>query len=443
MVIKYTNDKTTTIYKTHNGKSYDNILIYGDEVELIGSEKNGRIPIKFRNRKGWINKNELSSNSCLEIYFIDVGQGDSTFIVTPKRKKILIDGGITDRAFRFLAWKYRLEDVKTSNPIVIDLLVLSHADSDHINGLIPVISNSKIKIKKIVHNGLAIYNKGSYDEKLGNIKIHEGNKYIETHHDSLNELDDSKLTRTFKKWKNEIINDGETAYNAVDSTSENLDIGDPSIKLEILGPKIDRLSSINKKYYRWFGDHGHTINGHSVILLLTYKEVQFLFSGDINIDGSKHILEDKEIRKRLNAHVLKSPHHGSHEFHLPFLKSINPQISVISSGDDVDHGHPRASFLGAIGSVSRNQPLIFSTEIGGNFIEMDEKLEKINLTKEEKKKMSPTTLRKLRLLFKRRLHGMINVRTDGNHIFAARRVASSYMWESYGPIKPTAMNLNS
>ena len=29
----------------------------------------------------------------LKIYFVDVGQGDCTFIVTPKNKTILIDGG--------------------------------------------------------------------------------------------------------------------------------------------------------------------------------------------------------------------------------------------------------------------------------------------------------------------------------------------------------------
>jgi hypothetical protein len=44
--------------------------------------------------------------------------------------------------------------------------------------------------------------------------------------------------------------------------------------------------------------------------------------------------------------------------------------------------------------------------------------------------MTEVTLRKLRKLFKR----MINVRTDGNIMFAARRVVSSYMWESYGDI---------
>ena len=41
-----------------------------------------------------------------------------------------------------------------------------------------------------------------------------------------------------------------------------------------------------------------------------------------------------------------------------------------------------------------------------------------------------------RFLFKRRLHGMINVRTDGQALYAARRVATGYWWESYGPLTP-------
>jgi beta-lactamase superfamily II metal-dependent hydrolase len=38
------------------------------------------------------NEEPPKDDPVLEIYFIDVGQGDSTFIVTPGRKKILVDG---------------------------------------------------------------------------------------------------------------------------------------------------------------------------------------------------------------------------------------------------------------------------------------------------------------------------------------------------------------
>ena len=132
----------------------------------------------------------------------------------------------------------------------------------------------------------------------------------------------------------------------------------------------------------------------------------------------------KGLRSRLDAHVLKAPHHGSHEFYRPFLDAINPQISIISSGDDRDHGHPRAIFLGAIGNASRKDALVFSTEIAANFVEIDKGLD--STSQPEIRQPTP------RELFKRRLHGMINVRTDGKQIYTARRVAAGYMWEYYG-----------
>lgn len=74
----------------------------------------------------------------LEIYFIDVGQGDSTLIITPNNKKILIDGGKGDTS---VLLDYLL-DRRIKN---IDYVIISHFDSDHCNGLIDVIKNLNVK----------------------------------------------------------------------------------------------------------------------------------------------------------------------------------------------------------------------------------------------------------------------------------------------------------
>jgi len=159
--------------------------------------------------------------------------------------------------------------------------------------------------------------------------------------------------------------------------------------------------------------------------------VRILFSGDINIEGGEHIMANPVVASKLDSHVFKTPHHGSHEFHYPFLAAVRPQISVISSGDSPDHGHPRANFIGAVGMASRSKaPLVFSTEIAATFIDAHE----IDLSNV----VPPNTLRdedlKKARLFKKKLHGMINVRTDGTNIYAMRRVNAGYWWESYGPI---------
>ena len=174
------------------------------------------------------------------------------------------------------------------------------------------------------------------------------------------------------------------------------------------------------------------------MLRISYEAVSFLLSGDLNIDGSAHLLREQNLFDLMDAHVLKAPHHGSSEYHRPWLDAVNPQVSIISSGDEPDHGHPRADFVAAMGQASRSaRSLVFSTEIAATFVEAGEKVEEdIELCAEERNALDDATLAKMRLLFKRRLHGMINVRTDGEKIYAARRVAAGYWWESYGPLTP-------
>ena len=58
----------------------------------------------------------------LKIYFIDVGQGDSTLIITPNRKNILIDGGPNTILPYLLDRKIKK----------IDYMIISHFDQDHV-----------------------------------------------------------------------------------------------------------------------------------------------------------------------------------------------------------------------------------------------------------------------------------------------------------------------
>ena len=74
----------------------------------------------------------------LKVYFIDVGQGDSTLIVTPKNKTILIDGGGSEFSDFNVGEKTLLPYIFDRGFNELDYIIVSHFDSDHCGGLLYV-----------------------------------------------------------------------------------------------------------------------------------------------------------------------------------------------------------------------------------------------------------------------------------------------------------------
>ena len=438
MAQQFLNKKTHRFYFIDNsGKRKSYVLIFGDEVDtLLGPAPSGDgwERVKYRKRVGEMKHTNLITKRTLEMYFLDVGQGDAAFVVTPNNKKILVDGGLRDRALGFLVWKYHLHKQNTS--VTIDYLILSHGDIDHVEGLIPILKHRKIHINNILHNGIAVFKSG-YNTSLG-YKDSAGR--LMTLHNTTSDLSNQDLAEMFNEWIEAVKNSGAN-YQAIHSSMGTLDIGDPNVKIEVLGP----IREPSGNSLKWLKNESHTINGHSVVFRLIYNNVRALFSGDLNIQGSKHLLADPNVSAKLDAHIFKSPHHGSHEYYQPLFDTIKPIITVVSSGDSPDHGHPRGKFLGGVGLAGRsNKPLLFSTEIAATFIDTGdpEAVAAASAGIEE-----PTTLGDLYFSkskdnttahrrFKKVLPGIINVRTDGEKIYAARRVNAGYQWESYKPITP-------
>jgi len=82
----------------------------------------------------------------------------------------------------------------------------------------------------------------------------------------------------------------------------------------------------------WFHDKAHTINGNSLVFRITHEFVRALFSGDLNENGSVHLLSAPGFALTINAHIFKASHHGSHEFSQHLFDAVNPMITVVSSG---------------------------------------------------------------------------------------------------------------
>ena len=69
--------------------------LWGDWVSLREDEQvqGNRVPVHTRGTDGWLGTTELMHERPLEVNFVDVGQGDGAFIVTPDDGRILIDAG--------------------------------------------------------------------------------------------------------------------------------------------------------------------------------------------------------------------------------------------------------------------------------------------------------------------------------------------------------------
>ena len=73
-----------------------------------------------------------------EVVFLDVGQGDATLVITPENNTILIDGGGTQDSGE--VGQYTLLPYLKSRGITrIDLMISTHPDQDHIDGLLTVL----------------------------------------------------------------------------------------------------------------------------------------------------------------------------------------------------------------------------------------------------------------------------------------------------------------
>jgi beta-lactamase superfamily II metal-dependent hydrolase len=218
------------------------------------------------------------------IHFLDVGQGDATLIVTDGGDKLLVDGGRSGE--RLLS---RLSDLDVGK---IDAVLATHADADHIAGLISVLDKEEDFDVDIVYwNGA------------------------------------NATTNTFNNFKNLWPEDGVTRVGRGDQIT----LG--SLEIKVFHP--DELS----------GDS----NADSIVLLVECGTVEVLLTGDAEIPSEESMI-DADILSEVD--VLKVGHHGSRTATSgDFLEIANPEWAVISAGRDSQYGHPHEEVLEALGEA--------------------------------------------------------------------------------------------
>jgi competence protein ComEC len=96
----------------------------------------------------------------------------------------------------------------------------------------------------------------------------------------------------------------------------------------------------------------HFVNNRSLILLLRYGNISFLFTGDLEIEGEQALIASH--RAGLQATVLKVPHHGSRTSSSEtFLQAVQPEVAVFSVGEFNWHRLPDPQILSRYHTGSR------------------------------------------------------------------------------------------
>ena len=427
-------------------------LLFGDYIKL--EFKNGK-PVKktidgqeyvygrARGMSGYVPVNNILANRILEVNFIDVGQGDGCHIVTPEDKHFLIDAGASNNMFRFLSWRFNLRRAKARIP-PFDV-VISHSDLDHyygFNAIFKASGNSReFAINKIYHNGM-IEASGSGVDSLGTIKDKQITGLCLTNAQYKKRVKGLTKKGRFIEMLENSNAPKEALYKGYGSIYKM-----NGMNLEVLAPVHDKAGGVAALPV--LGNKGVTKNGHSVVLKLHYGKLRIILGGDLNSVSEDYLIEKysgvafgklrkerlqknlsatraREIDSKINTaiskarnvfecDIAKSCHHGSPDFTHEFLKVLNPIVTVISSGDDEPHCHPRPDTLGTIGKHSRGErSLIFSTELARSGLEF---LDIGKILAERQKAGLVSTKIKERVVTR---YGMINVRSDGERVVIAQ-----------------------
>ena len=272
------------------------------EVNSVKEEVKSKINEfeKYTNKKEEVPLTEVDKielTNDLMVFFLDVGQADS-ILVKSQDEYMLIDAGNNADGKKLVNYFNSLGITK------IKYVFGTHAHEDHIGGLDNIIKNFKI--------------------------------------DKFYMPDVTSTTTTYVE-----------VLNALEK--KNIKYSIPSI-----GNKMPLGDSLVEVIY--VGDETREdLNDTSIVLKLTYKNISFLFTGDLTNNVEREL-----VNSNIESTVLKVGHHGSkYSSSAVFLNKVNPKYAVISCGKDNEYGHPHSVVLNKLERIGAS---VFRTDQVGTII---------------------------------------------------------------------------
>ena len=498
-------DLANVYEETGGDLEYRTTLAWGDRVELLGSTSTGfRVRVTRHLRQadgsvmpapfeGVIRRPSPSGGTdpdsviapadgvrVLKVDIVDVQQGDGAVIESPDGRVVLVDGGEPQLFARYLATRF--PGTSATGPLEIDCIVVSHGDADHFAGLAEIHDSETNRLgykrlfvhpARVYHNGL-VKRPSAVPEslRLGPV-VESGDRAVLTGLvDDLMAVPDTDMNDPFRRWKGALaawrkrgpIEIRRIAYGDDDRFDF---LRDEDVNVEVLGPlttpvdggvgleflgrpkRNPRIATdvVATDERRFTGKSAsHTINGHSVVLRMTYGGFRFLFAGDLNEQSEEFLVAEHRARRlNLRAEVLKVPHHGSHEYASEFIERVAPVVSVISSGDENERHeyiHPRANLVAALGKHSRpglSEPVLFVTEmvaffetkgyVTPEFHRLDD--DHVAMIGPDGRAMVLTNARARFFAFERAAFGIVKLRTDGRRLFVWTNSGQQDLKETY------------
>ena len=254
----------------------------------------------------------------LQIFFIDVGQGDSMLVITPQKKTFLIDGGGSKSSSFDVGEQTLLPYLLNKGITTIDYIMPSHFDEDHVQGLFTILE--KLTVKKVI---------------LTEQKVDSEN------YQKFRELLKEKKIQTI--W----VKQGDRL------------LLEERITLDILWPKTEWIAK-------------NPVNNNAIVANLHYGEFSLLLTGDIEEIAEKEILQCYQDTTLCKATVLKVAHHGSKSSSIqPFLEMVKPRIAFIGVGETNTFGHPNEGVLQRLENIGAK---IYRTDKNGEIsLKVDKK----------------------------------------------------------------------